>query len=106
MVKMVKEDKMNIEMCDREYWKELNYYDGMIYCSILVIDNKKDWRMPTLEEIDFIYEHEYDLDGRYWLCQNGYEEYEDVAWAYDFFGYDARPYDVDCSSWVIPVRDV
>ena len=41
---------MNIEISSEEYWKELNYYDGILYCSLLVIDGVNDWRMMTNRE--------------------------------------------------------
>lgn len=41
---------MNIEISPKEYWKELNYYDGILYCSLLVIDGVDDWRMMTNRE--------------------------------------------------------
>ena len=47
MVRMVNnlgEFKM-VEVSDYEYWKEMNYYDGILYLSLLVIDGKDDWRM-------------------------------------------------------------
>ena len=36
---------MNIEVSSKEYWKGLNYYDGILYCQILNIDGTNDWRM-------------------------------------------------------------
>ena len=36
---------MTIEMSPRQYWKNMNYYDGLLYLSILSIDGKNDWRM-------------------------------------------------------------
>ena len=36
---------MTIQMSPREYWKNMNYYDGLLYLSVLSIDGKKDWRM-------------------------------------------------------------
>jgi hypothetical protein len=41
---------MNIEVSDREYWKELNYDDAELYCQLLVIDGKTDWRLPLHSE--------------------------------------------------------
>lgn len=34
---------MRIEISSKEYWKELNYYDALLYCSMLVIDGKNEW---------------------------------------------------------------
>lgn len=48
---------MRIEIASKEYWKELNYYDALLYCSLLVIDGKNDWRMPMNGS---------DLGGRSW----------------------------------------
>ena len=36
---------MNIEVSPKEYWKRMNYYEGLFYCDMVVIDNKTDWRM-------------------------------------------------------------
>jgi hypothetical protein len=36
---------MTIEISDRKYWKHLNWDDGKLYCDLLVIDGKNDWRM-------------------------------------------------------------
>ena len=36
---------MNIEISDRKYWKRLSYDDGKLYCQLLTIDGKDDWRM-------------------------------------------------------------
>jgi hypothetical protein len=36
---------MTIEVIAKEYWKGLNYYDGLLYLSLLSIDGKDDWRM-------------------------------------------------------------
>jgi hypothetical protein len=42
---------MNIEISPKEYWKKLNYHDGLLYCTMVVIDNKTDWRMlKNIEE--------------------------------------------------------
>ena len=41
---------MNIEIAPKEYWKKLNYDNGMFYCKLLIIDGKNDWRMIREEE--------------------------------------------------------
>jgi hypothetical protein len=42
---------MNIEISPKEYWKKLNYHDGLLYCTMVVIDNNTDWRMlKNIEE--------------------------------------------------------
>ena len=43
-----------IEIAPKEYWKKLKYYDALLYCSLLVIDGKNDWRLPTIDEVKLI----------------------------------------------------
>ena len=58
---------MNIEISTKEYERTLNWYDAMLYCQLLVIDNKNDWRLPTNEELLAIYEIAKDLErSLYW----------------------------------------
>lgn len=45
---------MNIEVSKNKYWKQLNYNDMILYLTVLSIDNKNDWRLPTLDELDDI----------------------------------------------------
>jgi hypothetical protein len=57
---------MNIEISPKEYEKELNWDDSNLYCQLLDIDGKKDWRMPTKEELNEIYNSENDFVGSYY----------------------------------------
>ena len=41
---------MTIEISDIKYWKPLNYDDAILYCSLLEIDGKNDWRLFTNDE--------------------------------------------------------
>jgi len=36
---------MNIEISDRKYWTQLNYEDAKLYCTLLNIGGKNDWRL-------------------------------------------------------------
>lgn len=46
---------MNIEISPNEYWKYLNPVDGKLYCSMVVIDGKNDWRpMAFMEKLKYI----------------------------------------------------
>jgi hypothetical protein len=58
---------MNIEISPKEYEKQLNWDDAMMYCQLLTIDNKNDWRLPTKNELYTIYESSNDfVRGNYW----------------------------------------
>ena len=94
---------MNIEISPRKYESYLNWYDGMLYCSLLVIDGVDDWRMPTIEELNEIYNSENTFSGSYWSST----EYEgNYAWGQsmlDGFNYaDSKGY----SYYVRAVRSI
>lgn len=58
---------MNIEISPKEYERILTWHDANMYCSLLIIDDKNDWRLPTIEELDEIYDSENDFnDSYYW----------------------------------------
>ncbi len=71
-----------IEISSEEYWKELNWYDGQLYCSLLNIDGKNDWRMISRDDGD-----DY---GQWWpwVAEDDKKSWEDEIYL------------------VIPVRDV
>lgn len=50
--------KTNIINCltlsHKEYERQLNYDDAKLYCDLLSIDNKDDWRMPSLKELQIV----------------------------------------------------
>jgi len=58
---------MNIEISPKEYETDLNWHDAMMYCQLLIIDGKDDWRLPTKDELDYIYHSDNDFVGSsYW----------------------------------------
>ena len=74
---------MNIEISAEEYERKLNWEDGMLYCSMLVIDGVDDWRMPTIEELDYIYNSENDFEvDCYWSSLDD----GNLAWLHDMWG--------------------
>ena len=42
---------MKIEIIDKRYERKLNWDDGKLYCELLTIHGKTDWRLPTIEEL-------------------------------------------------------
>ena len=80
-----------IEVSNKKYWKEMTYYDGLLYCSLLIIGKKNDWRMIK-------YDEEYCIDMKklpngvpLWFYEDG-EKFENLLNTHCF--------------WIIPVRDV
>ena len=58
---------MNIEISPKEYERVLNWDDAMMYCQLLIIYGKDDWRLPTIEELDYIYHSKNDfVASKYW----------------------------------------
>ena len=39
-----------IEIAPEEYWIKCTFDQAIIYCTMLEIDGKKDWRLPTKKE--------------------------------------------------------
>jgi hypothetical protein len=56
----------NIEISPKEYEKHLNWDDAMMYCQLLTIDGKDDWRLPTKDELKYIYNSKKDFTGYYY----------------------------------------
>jgi hypothetical protein len=80
-----------VEISEEKYWKLLNYYDGMLYLSLLTIDGKNDWRMF-----------------KYWL--EGAKFNGDIKdWGMMWYAEDANCSEDDLINkqyLVVPVRDV
>jgi hypothetical protein len=58
---------MNFEIAPKEYEIRGNWDDSRFYCFALNIDGKSDWRLPTKEELNEIFQSAHDFeDGSYW----------------------------------------
>ncbi len=85
---------MNIEISPTEYERKLDWYDGMLYCQLLLIDGKDDWRLPTTGELKHMRHHHHDFDNRFYYWAS-IEKTEKMAWLqypnghqdYDFKGF-------------------
>jgi hypothetical protein len=84
-----------IDVSDREYWKQMDYYSGLLYCSLLEIGGKNDWRMMTFEELNNIRANYYE-DGVLVLANETIYVDEHKKWCYM----------LDKNYLVVPVRDV
>ena len=82
---------MNIEISDEKYWKEMTYYDGLLYLSLLSIDGKNDWRMIKYDEEDLVDKSKMPKTETCWLYEDG-EKFENLLNTHCF--------------WIIPVREV
>jgi hypothetical protein len=85
---------MNIEISHKDYEKRLNWNDAMLYCQLLVIDGKDDWRMPTKEELNDIYKSKkgfdnFELGGVDYWSSTECDGYDGAAW-YQYFTHGAK----------------
>jgi hypothetical protein len=94
-------DNKRIEISSKEYWKMMDYHSGLMYCSLLVIDGKDDWRMlkdwEELERVTQKYENM--LKMILWFVDNDGLWLEDDRELYtemELMGYNY---------YVIPVRE-
>jgi hypothetical protein len=88
-------DNIRLELCDRGYWKDMGYLDGLLYCSLLSIDGVGDWRM--VERWEYEKHDMYYLSGlavsEMWIVGDNDEEKGYYKWK-------------KLIKRVIPVRDV
>jgi hypothetical protein len=92
---------MNIEISEDKYWKVLNYNDGLLYCSMLEIGDKDDWRMISEEDLAMI------LEDDLIMIKNRVNQKmrtDGVWFNNDNHVYNDKVLNVRCH--VIPVRDV
>jgi hypothetical protein len=92
---------MTIEISDKKYWTKLNYDDGMLYCQLLDIDGKNDWRMI---------EHMGEIDDLMDEINKGKIEDDDDIYFYNAWvvadGKNVKIGTLAMLHWIIPVRNV
>jgi hypothetical protein len=77
---------MKIEISPKAYEKSsLNFYDAKLYCELLEIDGKNDWRLPTLEELNYIFafmlsDNHFNQSFAYWTSTKDIQYAEDRIW--------------------------
>ena len=95
---------MNIEISPKEYERRLNWNDAMMYCQLLIIDDKTDWRLPTKAELQDIYHSENDFVGSvYWSST---ETNGNRAWLQNLSNGNQLNYFKYGSFYVRPVRTI
>ena len=97
---------MNIEISPKEYEKLLNWYDAMMYCQVLVIDEKYDWRLPTKEELDYIYHSKNDFVGSFYWSSTDDNDNGNNAWNQGLSSGGKGTFPKDGSNYVRPVRTI
>ena len=63
---------MKIEISDKKYERFLYWDDANMYCNLLVIDDKCDWRLPTKEELNEIFKSSNALERDYYWSSTEY----------------------------------
>jgi hypothetical protein len=97
--------KMKFEIAPKAAEKSCGWDIARTYCLFLNFDGKTDWRLPTKEELNEIYESDNDFgSGRYWTSN---EETVMSAWSQSFEN-GSRYYNwkVHGGLYVRPVRDI
>jgi hypothetical protein len=89
---------MTLEISPKEYGRKLDYDDAKLYCELLTIDGHNDWRLPTLDELKYIYNSENDFEYSYYWTDtkemycfgDDYNISDAFSWNYNGRGY-VRP---------------
>ena len=79
-----------IEIASKEYWKWMVEGDAELYCTLLVIGDKNDWRMIKYDEDHYIGKFP-NNEVPLWYYEDG-ESFETIL-------------NTQCY-WIVPVRDV
>ena len=74
---------MNFEIAPKSTEIQSNWDDARLYCFALNIGGRTGWRLPTIEELNEIYQSDNDFEAwSYWSSTEG----NDKAWKQSFNG--------------------
>jgi hypothetical protein len=88
-----------IEISEDKYWKKMNYDDGKLYCSLLTINGKDDWRMISDKQEFVMLKDEIELK---WMGEHGFNIFQTNSWFIEDDNLKYLNHSRYC--WVIPVR--
>jgi hypothetical protein len=95
---------MNFEIAPKETEIQANWDDARLYCLFLNIDGAVGWRLPTKEELDYIYHSVNDFVGS--NCWSSTEYFGNNAW-YQSLSIGFQDFNnKDNSYYVRAVRDI
>jgi formylglycine-generating enzyme required for sulfatase activity len=95
---------MNLEISPKESERYLNWYDAMMYCQLLVIDGKNDWRLPTKKELDYIYHSQNHFVGSLYWSSTEYDG--GSSWIQNLSSGNQNDNYKGASHYVRPVRTI
>ena len=94
---------MNFQISPKSTETELNWYDAMEYCQSLNINGITDWRLPTSEELQQIFESDNDFNSElYWTSL---ADVADFTWKKYFSCGNSKNYDKDDVYYVRAVKN-
>ena len=106
------------ETAPKETERELNWHEAKMYCFSLNVDGIVGWRLPTLKELQFVYENVNDFElSWYWTSDpvtrgkvidkdHPDAQNDDYAIQIDMeYGEDDIDHKTHDFNWVRPVRD-
>jgi hypothetical protein len=97
-----------IEILSKEFEEFITYEEAIEYCSLLEIVGKRNWRLPTIEELDIFdcFEYNHDLEEyMYWAKSDNPTESDSVS-TYYFTIEDSVDVYKTSMCYCRPVRDL
>ena len=101
---------MNFEIAPKTTEIQATWYNAQLYCLFLNVNGKTGWRLPTMSELNAIYESDNDFDDDfYWTSTTGnlHNSNSTNAWCQDLnSGYQSPSIKSHNGHFVRAVRDI